>query len=194
VSAELDASAKTIALSFDITPGFQPTAAHIHGPAVAGVNAGVLVPINASVLDGVFAVTEEQIADPLNGKTYVNLHSTGEILLACRLTVARKYRGLVAAYPGGEIRAQLLFASNGIAVMSSAQVNNGTNAASALLGIATVLVTSDTTYNISVKVSDGEGGAFGSAFQNETSLPGSVHRDCYPRAFRFHWHQRPDCE
>lgn len=65
-------------------------AGHIHGPAVAGANAGVLIPFTGSVaspFEGKATLTTAQVADLMAGRLYVNLHT--------------------AKYPGGEIRAQL---------------------------------------------------------------------------------------
>ncbi len=55
------------------------TAAHFHGPAEAGKNAGVAVPIagTASPMDGSATLTDAQAADLAGGKWYVNIH-TGE--------------------------------------------------------------------------------------------------------------------
>ena len=66
------------------------TAAHFHGPAEAGKNAGVAVPIpNAasSPVKGEATLTDAQAADLLGGKYYINIHT--------------------AANPGGEIRGQV---------------------------------------------------------------------------------------
>ena len=66
------------------------TGGHFHGPAMAGQNAGVLVPITgslASPIRGVASLTAAQAADLMAGKWYVNLHT--------------------AANPNGEIRGQL---------------------------------------------------------------------------------------
>jgi len=66
-------------------------AAHIHGPADPGANAGVEVNLGASgmknPLEGKATVTDAQLADITGGKTYVNVHT--------------------AANKGGEIRGQL---------------------------------------------------------------------------------------
>ena len=66
------------------------TAAHFHGPAEAGKNAGVAVAIpNAasSPVEGSATLTDAQAADLEAGKYYVNIHT--------------------AANPGGEIRGQV---------------------------------------------------------------------------------------
>jgi hypothetical protein len=65
------------------------TAAHFHGPAEAGKNAGVAVPIKPSnsPFEGSATLTDAQAADLEAGRWYVNIHT--------------------AANPGGEIRGQL---------------------------------------------------------------------------------------
>ena len=61
------------------------TAAHIHGPAEAGKNAGVAVPFEkaASPIEGSATLTDAQAADLVAGKMYVNVHTdankSGEI-------------------------------------------------------------------------------------------------------------------
>lgn len=66
------------------------TMAHFHGPAVAGANAGVMVPFQspASPIEGQATLTGAQAADLMAGKWYANIHT--------------------AANPGGEIRGQML--------------------------------------------------------------------------------------
>lgn len=65
------------------------TGAHFHGPAMAGANAGVVVPMTGSLtspIRGTASLTAAQAADLMAGKWYVNLHT--------------------AANPNGEIRGQ----------------------------------------------------------------------------------------
>ena len=65
-------------------------AAHFHGPAAPGAEAGVLIPIPGpyhSGMSGTTKVTAVDVKDILAGKTYVNLHT--------------------AAEPNGEARAQV---------------------------------------------------------------------------------------
>ena len=64
-----------------------PTAAHFHGPAQPGANAGVAVPIPnvaTSPAQGSATLTDAQAADLLAGRYYINVHT--------------------AANPAGEIR------------------------------------------------------------------------------------------
>jgi CHRD domain len=68
-------------------------AAHIHGPADSGQNAGVVVPLTgnlASPIRGSKILTPAQMADLEAGKYYVNIHT--------------------AANKGGEVRGQLMSA------------------------------------------------------------------------------------
>jgi glucose/arabinose dehydrogenase len=88
------------ALTFNISySGLSGTAnnAHIHGPAPASLAAGVMIdlaPFNggswgsSGTFSGVIVLTDSQKALLLGGKTYVNIHST--------------------AFPGGEIRGQIV--------------------------------------------------------------------------------------
>lgn len=66
------------------------TAGHFHGPAMAGQNAGVAVPITGSLdspITGMATLTAAQAAELMAGNWYVNLHT--------------------AANPKGEIRGQV---------------------------------------------------------------------------------------
>jgi hypothetical protein len=78
------------------------TAAHFHGPAKAGANAGVAVPIGGkdptSPVHGTATLTDAQIKDLMAGMWYVNVHT--------------------AANPGGEIRGQVMH--GGMAPMHAA--------------------------------------------------------------------------
>jgi Cu/Zn superoxide dismutase len=65
------------------------TAAHIHGFAPPGVNAGVLIALPASNPKiGAWSYAEAQEANILAGQTYFNIHTT--------------------AFPGGEVRGQIV--------------------------------------------------------------------------------------
>jgi hypothetical protein len=92
-TAEIDYDAASKKLSWKVTySGLSgpATAAHFHGPAEAGKNAGVAVPIanpNTSPVEGSTTLTDAQAADLVAGKYYVNIHT--------------------AANPGGEIRGQV---------------------------------------------------------------------------------------
>lgn len=64
---------------------------HVHGPASAGANAGILFELaydnDARTFEGTFTMNADQMSYFLAGELYLNLHS--------------------AAYPGGEIRGQI---------------------------------------------------------------------------------------
>lgn len=68
-------------ITYDVTfKGFASdvTAAHIHGPAEAGKNAGVMVPLGSapkSPLHGTAKVTPEQEKALTSGMAYVNVHT-----------------------------------------------------------------------------------------------------------------------
>ena len=87
-----DKSTKTLSwtVTFDNLTG-EVKAAHFHGPAPEGQNAGVQVSIGdnglASPLQGSATLTDEQAADLLAGQWYVNIHTS--------------------TYPDGEIRGWL---------------------------------------------------------------------------------------
>ena len=92
-TADIDYDAASKKLSWKVTySGLSgpATAAHFHGPAEAGKNAGVAVPIanpGTSPVEGSATLTDAQAADLVAGKYYVNIHT--------------------AANPGGEIRGQV---------------------------------------------------------------------------------------
>lgn len=78
-TATLDTA--THELTWDVTfKGFASdvTAAHIHGPAEAGKNAGVVVPLGKepkSPLHGSAKLTEDQEKELAGGMMYVNIHT-----------------------------------------------------------------------------------------------------------------------
>jgi hypothetical protein len=72
-----------------------PTAAHFHGPAELGVNAGVTVGLQGNLTSpivGEVVLSAEQAADLMAGHLYLNIHT--------------------AAFPAGEIRGQLVLPQN----------------------------------------------------------------------------------
>jgi hypothetical protein len=93
-TADIDWDAATKKLSWKLTySGLSgpATAAHFHGPAEPGKNAGVAVAIpnaTSSPVEGSATLTDAQASDLAAGKYYVNVHT--------------------AANPGGEIRGQVM--------------------------------------------------------------------------------------
>jgi CHRD domain len=91
-TASFDSATKSLTWTVDYSGLNGPaTAAHIHGPADPGANAGIVVPFSgnlASPIKGSATLTDAQIAQLEAGKWYVNIH-----------TEANK---------GGEIRGQLV--------------------------------------------------------------------------------------
>jgi len=89
-SASLDTDTKVLTYQVEYSGLSGPaTAAHFHGPADAGANAGVVLPFPtpASPIGGRMTLTDPQVADLMAGKWYANVHT--------------------AANPGGEIRGQM---------------------------------------------------------------------------------------
>lgn len=91
VEATLDSDTRVLSwkISYSGLSG-AATAAHFHGPAIAGHSAGVVVPITgslASPITGSATLSPSQAADLTAGKWYVNLHT--------------------AANPNGEVRGQV---------------------------------------------------------------------------------------
>jgi CHRD domain len=87
---DYDAASKKLSWKLNYSGLSGPaTAAHFHGPAAPGANAGVAIPISnaASGSDGSATLTDAQAADLTGGKYYINVHT--------------------AANPGGEIRGQV---------------------------------------------------------------------------------------
>ncbi len=89
-TASLDTASKTLTYNVEYSGLSGPaTAAHFHGPADSGANAGVVVPFPtpASPIKGTATLTDAQMADLMAGKWYANVHT--------------------AANPAGEIRGQM---------------------------------------------------------------------------------------
>jgi hypothetical protein len=91
LTATYDTASRKLAYSVTYSGLTGPaTAAHFHGPAAAGANAGVAVPVKnvgPSPLKGEATLTAAQAADLQAGKWYFNIHT--------------------AANKGGEIRGQV---------------------------------------------------------------------------------------
>ena len=92
VTATLDTATKVVTYTVDYSGLTGPaTAAHFHGPAAPGANAGVLIPFQApltSPIGGTATLTDAQVADLESGRIYANIHT--------------------ATNPGGEIRGQMM--------------------------------------------------------------------------------------
>jgi hypothetical protein len=80
VTATYDPASKMLAWQGSYSGLTGPvTAAHFHGPAEAGKNAGVLIPatVTASPFSGSAALDDAKAADLIAGRLYFNIH-TGE--------------------------------------------------------------------------------------------------------------------
>jgi len=90
-SAMLDTTKNTLTYRFEDNGLSGPvTAIHLHGPADAGEDAGVLAPINGPYttrMTGTLQLTPDQVKDVQAGRSYINLHTE--------------------KFPDGEARAQL---------------------------------------------------------------------------------------
>jgi CHRD domain len=90
IEADYDSATKTLSWSGTYSDLTGPeTAAHFHGPAAMGSNAGVMVPVDAkaSPFKGSAVLTDEQAKAFADGLIYFNVHT--------------------AENKGGEIRGQL---------------------------------------------------------------------------------------
>jgi len=91
--AEVQFNSATHLLTWKVTYGGltgPAVGAHIHGPAAAGQNAGVMIPftaVDAQPIVGQATITPAQASELAAGRLYVNIHT--------------------AQSPGGEIRGQL---------------------------------------------------------------------------------------
>lgn len=92
LQATLDKQTRVLTWSLTIAGLSGPvTAAHFHGPAMAGENAGVAAPMVVGLKspdNGVVTLSTAQMEDLLAGKWYVNVHT--------------------ASHPNGEIRGQVM--------------------------------------------------------------------------------------
>ena len=92
LQATLDKNSRALTWTLQVSGlSGPPTAAHFHGPAAAGENAGVAVPITITgqpTDNGVVTLTTAQMDDLLAGRWYINVHTAGN--------------------PNGEIRGQMM--------------------------------------------------------------------------------------
>jgi hypothetical protein len=89
-TAEVTVDTDSKKLSWTVTSSGlsgDPAAAHFHGPAVVGANAGPVVDISASIAKGTADITDAQLAELQTGKWYLNIHTQ--------------------KFPDGEIRGQV---------------------------------------------------------------------------------------
>ena len=97
-------------LSFNITFGGllgAEIAAHIHGPAPVGVNAGVIfpLPLGSPKIGVIGPLTPTQCSQLLGGLMYINIHSNlfpggeirGQITLDCSIPVENETWGAIKA-------------------------------------------------------------------------------------------------
>lgn len=79
IKATLDTEKKTFVYTIHYKGLSGPvTAVHLHGPADAGQDAGVMLPITGPYngkLHGTLTLSDDQVTTVENGKSYVNLHT-----------------------------------------------------------------------------------------------------------------------
>jgi hypothetical protein len=89
-TAQVNVDTSTLEVTWTITASGlsgDVTAAHFHGPAAVGENAGPVVDISGKVESGSATLSDVQLADLQAGRLYLNLHT--------------------AKFPDGEIRGQV---------------------------------------------------------------------------------------
>ena len=86
VTVDTQSKQATWQVTYDGLTG-DAVAAHFHGPAETGKNAGPVIDISGSIKEGSATLTDQQLADLQAGLWYVNIHT--------------------AKFPDGEIRGQV---------------------------------------------------------------------------------------
>jgi CHRD domain len=80
LTATYDPSTKTLTYTINYSDlSGDPMAAHFHGPAASGENAGVAVPISAPMsnpIKGTATLSDAQANELMAGKWYVNIHTS----------------------------------------------------------------------------------------------------------------------
>ena len=91
LTSTYDTASKTLTWTGNVTGlSGDVTAAHFHGPAEPGQNAGVLIPapgVKQGAFEGKATLNDDQAKALMAGRTYFNIHT--------------------AANPGGEVRGQV---------------------------------------------------------------------------------------
>jgi hypothetical protein len=86
LSVDTNSKQATWKITYDGLTG-DVVAAHFHGPAEPGKNAGPVIDISSAIKEGTATLTDQQLADLQAGLWYVNIHT--------------------AKFPDGEIRGQV---------------------------------------------------------------------------------------
>ncbi len=74
VTVDTDANTASWTVSYEGLTG-DATAAHIHGPASEGENAGPVIDMSGAIMEGEGEITADQISELEDGKYYVNIHT-----------------------------------------------------------------------------------------------------------------------